>query len=131
MIIKIPTGPLRHVANETYFGLPVPDRGETKKNGEHSCCKKNTHTHTDTHRARHVEEVGLRRLHYVRFVLLKPRLIHQTYTERRRLAPEYMGSNTHTHQRTQLTIVEDGDHVYAPTAYTADDGANRSGRANL
>ena len=27
------------------------------------------------------------------------------YTERRRLAPEYMGSNTHTHQRTQLTIV--------------------------
>ena len=26
---------------------------------------------------------------------------------------------------------EDGDHVYAPTAYTADDGANRSSRANL
>ena len=28
-----------------------------------------------------------------------------TYTESRRLAPEYMASNTHTHQRTQLTIV--------------------------
>ena len=28
----------------------------------------------------------------------------QTYTERCRLASEYMGSNTHTHQRTQLTI---------------------------
>ena len=27
------------------------------------------------------------------------------YTERRRLAPEYIGSNTHTHQCTQLTIV--------------------------
>ena len=26
---------------------------------------------------------------------------------------------------------EDGDHVYAPTTYTADDGANRSSRANL
>ena len=26
---------------------------------------------------------------------------------------------------------EDEDHVYAPTAYTADDGANRSSRANL
>ena len=26
---------------------------------------------------------------------------------------------------------EDGDHVYAPTAYTADDGANRSSRVNL
>ena len=108
--------------------------GKQEKMGNiHVAKKKNTHTHThtDTHRARHVEEVGLRRLHYVRFVLLKPRLIHQTYTERRRLAPEYMGSNTHTHQRTQLTIVEDGDHVYAPTAYTADNGANRSSRANL
>ena len=37
----------------------------------------------------------------------KPRLIRQRYTERRRLAAEYMGSNTHTytHQRTQLSIV--------------------------
>ena len=26
---------------------------------------------------------------------------------------------------------EGGDHVYAPTAYTADDGANRSSRTNL
>ena len=26
---------------------------------------------------------------------------------------------------------EDGDHVYAPTTYTTDDGANRSSRANL
>ena len=26
---------------------------------------------------------------------------------------------------------EDGDHVYAPTAYTTDDGANGSSRANL
>ena len=26
---------------------------------------------------------------------------------------------------------EDGDHVYAPTAYTADDSANQSSRANL
>ena len=29
----------------------------------------------------------------------------KTYTERRRLAPEYKESNTHTHQRTHLTIV--------------------------
>ena len=48
---------------------------------------------------------GLRRLHCARFLLFKPRVIRQPYTERRRLAPEYMGSNTHTHQRTQLTIV--------------------------
>ena len=41
----------------------------------------------------------------VRFLIFKPRLICQTYTERRRLAPDYMGSNTHTHQGTQLTIV--------------------------
>ena len=61
--------------------------------------------HTHTHTARHVEEVRLRRLHCVRFLLFQPRLIRQTYTERRRLAPEYMRSNTHTHQRTQLTIV--------------------------
>ena len=53
-------------------------------------------TKTKTDRARHVEEARLRRLHCVRFLLFKPRLIRQTYTERRRLAPEYMGSNTHT-----------------------------------
>ena len=63
------------------------------------------HTHTHTHRARRVEEVRLRRLHCVRFLLFKPRLVRLTYTERRRLAQECMGSNSHTHQRTQLTIV--------------------------
>ena len=46
-----------------------------------------------------------RRHNIVRFLIFKPWLIRQTYTERRRLAPDYMGSNTHTHQRTQLTIV--------------------------
>ena len=30
-----------------------------------------------------------------------------------------------------LLAKEDGNHVYAPTAYTADDGANRSSQANL
>ena len=33
--------------------------------------------------------------------------------------------------RVNLVGEEDGDHVYTPTAYTADDGANRSSRANL
>ena len=47
----------------------------------------------------------LGRSHCVRFLLFKPLLIRQTYTERRRLAPEYMRSNTHTNQRTQQTIV--------------------------
>ena len=61
--------------------------------------------HTHRERVRRVEEVRLRRLHCVRFLLFKPRLIRQRYTERRRLAPEYMGSNTLTHQRTQLSIV--------------------------
>ena len=42
-----------------------------------------------------IEEVRLRRLHYVCFLFFKPWLIRETYTERRRLAPEYMGSNTH------------------------------------
>ena len=69
-----------------------------QKNREHSFCKKKK-------RARHVKEVRLERLHGVRFLLFKPRLIRQTYAERRRLAPENMGSNTHTHQRTQLTIL--------------------------
>ena len=36
---------------------------------------------------RRVGEVRLRRLHRVRFLLFKPRLIHQRYTERHRLAP--------------------------------------------
>ena len=43
--------------------------------------------------------------HCVRFLLFKPRLIRQTYTERRRLTPEYVGLNTHTYQRAQLTKV--------------------------
>ena len=60
--------------------------------------------YTHTHRVRRVEEVRLRRLHCVRFLLFRPRLIRQTYTEMRRLTPEYMGSDTHTQQRTQLTI---------------------------
>ena len=38
--------------------------------------------------------------HCVRFLLFKPRLIRQTYTERRRLAPEYMGLNTQIPTRT-------------------------------
>ena len=57
------------------------------------------------HRARHVEEVRLKRLHCVCFLIFKPGPIRQTYTERRRLAPDFMVSHTHTHQRTQLTIV--------------------------
>ena len=44
-------------------------------------------------------------LYCVGFLLFKPWLIRQIYTERRRLAPEYMGSNRHTHQHTQLAIV--------------------------
>ena len=30
-----------------------------------------------------------------------------------------------------MSAKKDRDHVHAPTAYTADDGASRSGRANL
>ena len=33
--------------------------------------------------------------------------------------------------RVNVVVEEHGDHVYTPTAYTADDGANRSTRANL
>ena len=95
------TVPVQYYA--THLCLFVPNRGETKKWGTfHIHFEKQKQKNT----VRRVEKVRLRGLHCVR-LLFKPRLIRQRYTERRRLAPEYMGSNTHTHtqQRTQLTIV--------------------------
>ena len=61
-----------------------------QKNGEHSFCKNNN-------KARRGGWTRAVTVHCVRFLLLSPpRLIRQRYTERRRLAPEYMRSNTCT-----------------------------------